>query len=81
MTKKNPTIAAILSLFLGPLGYVYIGIYFFLSGLIISVLFSLVLSLINLPFPHFFDYLQLLVYSYYGYKLATIRNVFAGLYF
>ena len=77
MTKKNPTIAAILSLFLGPLGYVYIGIYFFLSGLIISVLFSLVLSLINLPFPHFFDYLQLLVYSYYGYKLATIRNVFA----
>jgi hypothetical protein len=77
MTKKNPTIATMLSLFLGPIGYLYIGLNFFLSGLIISVLFTLVLTLINLPFPHFFDYLQLLVYAYYGYKLAIIRNMFA----
>lgn len=77
MTKKNSTIAAVLSLFLGPIGYIYIGLNFFLSGIIISVLFSLVLTLINLPFPHFFDYLQLLVYAYYGYKLANIRNMFA----
>jgi hypothetical protein len=77
MTKKNPTIAAVLSLFLGPIGYIYIGLNFFLSGIIISVLFTLVLTLINLPFPHFFDYLQLLVYAYYGYKLAIIRNMFA----
>lgn len=77
MNKRNPTITAILSLFLGPIGYLYIGLNFFLSGLIISVLFSLVLTLINLPFPHFFDYLQLLVYAYYGYKLAIIRNMFA----
>ena len=77
LSKRNPTVAALLSLFTGPLGYVYIGLNFFLSGLIISVLFTVVLSLINFPFPHFCDYLQLLVYAYYGYKLAIIRNVFA----
>jgi len=77
LSKRNPIVAAVLSLLTGPLGYLYIGFYFFLSGLIISTLFTLVLSLINLPFPHFFDYLQLLVYSYYGYKLAVVRNAFA----
>ena len=77
MTKKNTTIATVLSLFLGPFGYLYIGLNFFLSGLVFSVLFTLVLTLINLPFPHFFDYLQLLVYAYYGYKLTIIRNMFA----
>lgn len=76
LTKRNPVVGGILSLFLGPLGFIYHGIYFFLSAIIISVLFTVVLSLINLPIPHFFDYLQLLVYGYFGYKLATIRNLF-----
>jgi len=76
MNKKNPTIATLLSLFSGPIGYLYIGLNFFLSGLIISILFSFVLTLINLPYPYFFDYLQLIVYAYYGYKIATIRNMF-----
>lgn len=76
LSKRNPFIAGILSLLLGPVAYVYIGINFLISGIIISVLFSLVLSLINLPFPHFFSYLQLLVYSYFGYKLSIIRNAF-----
>lgn len=75
-SKRNPFIAGILSLLLGPVGYVYIGINFLISGIIISVLFSLVLSIINLPFPRFFTYLQLLVYSYFGYKLSIIRNAF-----
>ena len=77
LNKRNPTLAGLLSLFLGPLGYAYIGLNFMLSGIIISVLFTSVLSLINLPFPHFFSYLQLLVYGYYGYKLSIIRNEFA----
>ena len=77
ISKRNPTVAGLLSLFLGPIGYVYIGGWFMLSGIIISVLFSVVLSIINLPFPDFFNYLQLLVYAYFGYKLATIRNIFA----
>ncbi|MCL5029036.1 MAG: hypothetical protein M1480_08460 [Bacteroidetes bacterium] len=76
LTKKNTTIAGLLSLLLGPIGYFYIGLNFFISGIIISVLFSLVLSIINLPFPHFFSYLQLLVYCYFGYKLAVLRNAF-----
>jgi len=76
LSKRNPTIAAMLSLLTGPIGYIYIGLNFFISGLIIFILFILVLSLIHLPFPHFFDYLQLLVYAYYGYKFAIIRNIF-----
>jgi hypothetical protein len=76
LSKRNSTVAGALSLFLGPIGYLYIGINFFVSGIIVSVLFSLVLSFINLPFPHIFDYLQLLVYSYFGYKLAVMRNLF-----
>ncbi len=77
LSKRNPTVATVLSLVTGPIGYMYIGLNFFLSGIIISVLFSVVLSLINLPFPYFFNYLQLLVYAYYGYKLAIVRNMFA----
>lgn len=76
LTKRNPVIGGILPLFLGPFGFIYHGIYFFLSAIIISVLFTVVLSVINLPFPHFFNYLQLLVYGYFGHKLATIRNIF-----
>jgi hypothetical protein len=76
LSKRNPIIAGVLSLFLGPIGYIYIGLNFFISGIIISVLFSIVLSFINLPFPHIFDYLQLLVYCYFGYKLSILRNLF-----
>jgi len=76
LSKRNPTVAGALSLFLGPIGYIYIGLNFFISGIIVSILFSLVLSIINLPFPYFFSYLQLIVYSYFGYKLSTLRNAF-----
>ena len=77
ISKRNPLLAGILSLFLGPIGFVYIGGWFLVSGIIISAIFSVVLSLIDLPFPNFFNYLQLLVYSYFGHKLATIRNMFS----
>ena len=77
LNKRNPTIAGLLSLFLGPLGYAYIELNFMLSGLIISVLFTLVFSFANLQFPHFFTYLQLLAYGYYGYKLSIIKNRFS----
>ncbi|MDR3666560.1 MAG: hypothetical protein P4L35_06945 [Ignavibacteriaceae bacterium] len=76
MTKKNPTIATVLSLILGPVGYLYIGLNFMLSGIIITALFTFVLSLFNFPFPNIFNYLQLLVYAYFGYKLSILRNVF-----
>ena len=76
MTKRNPNIAGTLSLFLGPLGYLYIGTNFFISGIIISVLFIWVLSFFDLPFPYFFNYLQLIIYCYFGYKLSILRNDF-----
>lgn len=77
LSKRNSTVAVVLSLFLGPFGYLYIGNNFFFSALLISMLFSFVLYIINLPFPHFFNYLQLLIYAYFGYKLTNIRNIFA----
>ena len=77
ISKSNPMVAFVLSLFLGPIGYAYIGGWFMLSGIIISILFLVVLSIINLPYPDFINYLQLLVYANFGYKLATIKNIFA----
>lgn len=75
LSKRNPIVAGILSLFLGPFGYLYIGLNFFFAALIISVLFIIVLNLVNLPFPYFFNYFQLLIYAYYGYNLAKTRNI------
>jgi hypothetical protein len=66
LSKRNPVLSGILSLFLGPFGYIYVGLNFFFAALLISILFSFVLLVINLPFPHFFNYLQLLVYAYFG---------------
>ena len=77
LSKRNPVLSGALSLFFGPFGYIYVGINFFFAALLMSILFSVVLYVINLPFPHFFNYLQLLVYGYFGYKLANIRNIFA----
>mgnify|MGYP001028089933 CR=1 FL=1 len=77
LSKRSPVLSGVLSLFLGPFGYIYVGLNFFFAALLISILFSVVLLVINLPFPHFFNYLQLFVYAYFGYKLANIRNVFA----
>jgi len=77
LSKRNPVVSVILSLIFGPFGYIYIGFNFFFAALIISILFSVVLYFINLPFPHFFNYLQLFIYAYFGYKLTTIRNLFS----
>ncbi|MBT6051652.1 MAG: hypothetical protein HOG49_33020 [Candidatus Scalindua sp.] len=75
---RNLLLAAILSLFLGPLGFLYVGWTFMVSGLIITAIFALVLSIINLPTPSLFEYLQLVIFSYHAYKLATIRNLVAN---
>lgn len=75
--KKNPTIAGILSLVFGPIGYVYIGFNFLVAGITISLIIGIVLYVLNFPYPAFFNYLQLLVWAYFGYKFALISNVFA----
>lgn len=77
ISKKNPFLAGVLSLFLGPLGYIYLGFNFFVAGLTIALIIVLVLSFLNFPYPSFFNYLQLLVYAYFGYKFAHIGNIFS----
>ncbi len=77
LKSRNLYIAAALSLFLGPLGFLYVGWTFMVSGLIITAIFALVLSIINQPTPSVFEYLQLIIFSFHAYKLATIRNIIA----
>jgi len=77
ISKKNPIIAGALSLFLGPIGYAYLGFNFFVAGVSITLIIGLVLALLNLPYPAFFNYLQLLIWAYFGYKFCHIGNQFA----
>jgi len=77
ISKKNPVVAGALSLFLGPLGYAYLGLNFLVAGVSIALIIGIVLSLLNFPYPGFFNYLQLLVWAYFGYKFAHISNVFS----
>lgn len=72
--KRNPILAALLSAILGPIGYVYIGLNYFISGIIISIVLNLVLFSINIPYPHLFIYIQFLFYAYYGYKFSILKN-------
>ena len=78
INKKNPLFAGALSLFLGPIGYVYLGFNFLVAGISIALIIGIVLSFLNFPYPGFFNYLQLLVWAYFGYKFAHISNVFSG---
>lgn len=78
VSQKNPMFAGILSLFFGPLGYIYIGFNFLVAGVAIAVIIGIVISILHFPYPSFFKYLQMLVYAYFGYKFATISNVFAA---
>jgi len=78
ISQKNPTIAGVLSLLFGPLGYIYIGFNFLVAGITIFVIIGIVISILNFPYPSFFKYLQLLVYAYFGHKFALLSNVLAS---
>lgn len=77
INKKNPLISGALSLFLGPFGYAYLGFNFLVAGIAIALIIGIVLSFLNFPYPDFFNYLQLLVWAYFGYKLAHVSNAFS----
>lgn len=77
ISKKNPLLAAAFSLFLGPFGYLYLGFNFLVAGVSIALIIGTVLSILNFPYPEFFNYLQLLVWAYFGYKFAYISNFFS----
>lgn len=73
--ERNPILAGLLSLFMGPFGYAYIGLDYMMSGIIISVIFNLLLSLTTgLQLPQSFIIIQFFVYAYCGHKYAIYRN-------
>jgi hypothetical protein len=72
--NRNPTLAAILSLVFGPIGFAYIGTNYLISGMIYTILLNLVLAFINIPYPDFIIWIQFLFYAYYGYKYCNLRN-------
>jgi len=78
INKKNPLLAGVLSLFLGPFGYIYLGFNFFVAGISISLIIGIVLGILNFPYPGFFNYLQLFIWAYFGYKFAHISNFFSN---
>jgi len=77
-SNKNPVISCLATLLLGPLGFLYIGFNFFIGAMLVSILFNIVLAIINLPIPEIFKYIQLIVYGYFGYIIATTRNAISN---
>jgi len=80
--KKNPIIAAILSLILGPFGYFYIGWKYFIMALAMFIVFVGILIFVNLdpsvlsPKAHFLlRFLLLMVLAWKAYTICSIRNI------
>jgi len=76
--RKKPIIAVLLSLILGPIGYLYIGKYLFLIGLAFNVVFVILTGsisyILNFDLPLIYTLGQLIIYSYFGYILANLNN-------
>lgn len=71
---RIPILAGLLSLFIGPCGYAYIGLDYMISGIIFSVIFNLLLTLSGLHLPQSIILIQFFIYAYCGYKYAIYRN-------
>lgn len=78
--KKNPWIAAILSLILGPLGYLYIGWRYALLGIVILLLFVGVLMVVDFDpavmpgIRSWIKYPLLFVFAWKAHSICTVRN-------
>lgn len=74
MRRKNPTLAVILILFFGPIGFLYLGWRYALLAFALLVFFVLALSVIGFPVPWWMKYFILPALAYKGYKGATFTN-------
>ncbi len=72
--KKHPATAAILTLILGPLGYLYIGWRYALSSFIIIVI-SIILCSVALFIPTWLQYVNVLVLAFWSVQICQIRNI------
>ncbi len=70
---KNKWIAAVGCFFFGPFGFIYFGLKYLLSGLLLSMLFWTILAafgyLWNLPTPIYYSFA--FIYAWIGYETAT----------
>jgi hypothetical protein len=74
MQKKNPVIAAVLSLLLGPLGYFYIGWRYAVMAILIFLLYGIVPALAGFELPMWMQYLILPVLAWKAYTICSVRN-------
>lgn len=74
MHKKTPWIAALLSLFFGPVGYFYVGWRYGIMAVGVFVLFVLVLSIPALPVPPWMKYVILPVLAWKAFTICSVKN-------
>ena len=72
--KKHPAAAAILTLILGPLGYLYIGWRYALSCFIVFVI-SIILCSVTLFVPTWLKYVNVLVLAFWSVQICQIYNM------
>lgn len=74
MRKKSPALAAVLSLFFGPLGYLYIGWRYAVMAVGVFVVFVLVLSIPDFPIPRWMKYVILPVLAWKAFTICSVKN-------
>ena len=74
MKKRNPMLAAVLILFLGPIGFVFVGWRYALLAFILLLFFASVLTVVGFPAPWWIKYFILPALAYKGYKIVSFRN-------
>jgi len=74
MRKKSPAIAAVLGLFFGPLGYLYVGWRYGVMAVAVFLVFVLVLSVADLPLPRWIKYVILPVLAWKAFTICSVRN-------
>ena len=74
MKKKSPVLAAILSFFFGPIGYLYIGWRYAVLALCVFLSFVFILTVTNFPIPAWMKYVILAVLAWKGFAIVSVRN-------
>lgn len=76
MRMKSPVLAAVLSLFFGPLGYLYVGWRYGVMAVVVFLVFVLVLSVADLPLPRWMRYVILPVLAWKAFTICSVGNAF-----
>lgn len=75
MKKRKPIIAAILTFIFGPFGYLYLGFWYMIMGIVIFSIYVLIIVLINISTPEWIRYIIMAVMAWKAFVLCQIRNV------